>query len=67
MEEKLYDESVKIDASTVARKIHPGKEIDDDESKPYLGSRNNERYSLKRYSCSCSYVMNFFQSHEVFL
>ena len=40
VEEKLEDERVNIDASTVDNKIHQGKEMDDDESKYSFGSRD---------------------------
>ena len=65
VEETLDDQSVKIDVSTVDKQIYPGREMYDDDHESSFGSRNKDRDDLKRHSCSCSYILIFFQSHEV--
>ena len=57
-----------MDISYVAKKVHPGKEMDDDDSKSSLGSRKNmKRDYLNKYFSNVLMFWICFHAHEVIL
>ena len=61
VEENSDYEIVKANEIYVSKKIHPGKETNDDESESSFGSskKKNNKDSLKRDLCSYSNVLTF--------